>query len=284
MMNSHPHPISFPQRTFEQSPKELSTKELKELFVKLMKNVQDRIAQMKQKKTQTDSIGKPRIPDHNELIAASIEDNIDDDILVVKTPPTTPKPNVGTNVHASTSVALTCVQGNEFIEEQQGEEILPKESIMLEGAHDVKVEVVECASNQPSTVLEDLHLGEVEKVKTTVLPTVHKVQEEIILIPHIDFVIPNEFDVVEFKVFLFPVLPKMISDLKQVLFVNIINLQCFKTRGRVFSNQRRMMREMKENYYLIFSRPIETTTKTYNQKHKKEQPKTKANQTIFKCG
>ena len=70
----------------------------------------------------------------------------------------------------------------------------------LEGAHDMKVEVVEHASDQPSTVLKDLHLGEVKEVKTTVLPMVHKVQEEIILIPHIDFVIPNEFDVVEFKV------------------------------------------------------------------------------------
>ena len=115
----------------------------------------------------------------------------------------------------------------------------------------MKVEVVECASNQPSTVLKDLHLGEVEKVKTTVFPMVHKVQEEIILIPHIDFVIPNEFDVVEFKVFLFPVLPKVILDLNQVLFVSILILQCFKSRGRVFSNQRRMMREMQENYYLI---------------------------------
>ena len=129
--------------------------------------------------------------------------------------------------------------------------MVPKESITLEGAHDVKVEVVECASDQPFTVLEDLPLGEVEEVKTTVLPMVHKVQEEIILIPHIDFVIPNEFNVVEFKVFLFPMLPKVISDWKQVLFVNILILQCFKTRGRVFSNQRRMMREMQENYYLI---------------------------------
>ena len=129
--------------------------------------------------------------------------------------------------------------------------MVPKENIMLEGAHDVKVEVVECASNQPSTVLEDLHLDEVEEVKTTMLPMVHKVQEEIILIPHIDFVIPNEFDVVEFKVFVFSVLPKVISDLKQVLFISILILQCFKTRGRVFSNQRRMMREMQENYYLI---------------------------------
>ena len=107
--------------------------------------------------------------------------------------------------------------------------MVPKESIMLQGVHDVKVEVVECASNQPSTILEDLHLGEVEEFKSTVLPMVHMVQEEIILIPHINFVIPNEFDMVEFKVFLFPVLPKMISDLKQVLFVSILILQCFKT-------------------------------------------------------
>ena len=81
-----------------------------------MKDVQDMIAQMKQKKTQSDSIEKSRIFDHNELIAAPIEDNIDDDILVVENPPTTPKPNVDTDVHTSTSVALTCVQGNESIE------------------------------------------------------------------------------------------------------------------------------------------------------------------------
>ena len=93
----------------------------------------------------------------------------------MENPLATPKLNVDTNVHALTSVALTCVQGNEYVEEQQGEEMVPKESIMLEGAHDVKVKVVECASDQPSTVLEDLHLGEVEEVKTTVLPMVHKV-------------------------------------------------------------------------------------------------------------
>ena len=139
MMNPHPLPISCPQRTFEQSTHKLSIKELKELSVKLMKDVQDMLAQMEQIKTQTDSIGKPRILDHNELIATPIEDNIDDDILVVENPPVTPKPNVDIDVHASTSVALICVQGNEFIEEQQGEKMVPKESIMLEGAHDVKV-------------------------------------------------------------------------------------------------------------------------------------------------
>ena len=117
-MNSHPHPISCPQRTFEQSTKELSTRKVTELIEKLMKEIQDRIAQMKQMKTQPDSIGKSRIIDHNELIAAPIEDNIDGDILVVENPPATPKPNVGIDVHASTSVALASVQGNESIEEQ----------------------------------------------------------------------------------------------------------------------------------------------------------------------
>ena len=250
MMNSHPYPISCPQCTFAQSTKELSTREVMESTVKVMKDIQDKIAKWEQMKTQTDSVGKPRIIDHNALIATPIEDNIDGDILVAKNSPATPKPNVDIDVHVSASVALTCVQGNESIEEQQGEKMVPKESIMLEGAHDVKAEVIECASDQPSTVLEDLHLGEVEEVKTTVLPMFHKVQEEIILIPHIDFVIPSEFDVVEFKVFLFPVLPKVISDLTQVLF-SILILQCFKTRGRVFSNQRSMMREMQENYYLV---------------------------------
>ena len=50
-----------------------------------------------------------------------------------------------------------------------------KQYFKLEGAHDVKVEVVECASYQPFVVLEDLHLGEVEEVKTTLFPMVHKV-------------------------------------------------------------------------------------------------------------
>ena len=82
-----------------------------------MKDVQDMLAQMKQIKTQTDSIGEPKILYHNELIAAPIEDNIDGDILVVENPPATPKPNVDIDVHASTNVALICVQGNESIEE-----------------------------------------------------------------------------------------------------------------------------------------------------------------------
>ena len=47
------------------------------------------------------------------------------------------------DVHASASVALTCMQGNESIEERQGEEMVFKESIMLEGAHNVILEANE---------------------------------------------------------------------------------------------------------------------------------------------
>ena len=71
------------------------------------------------------------------------------------------------------------------------------------------------------------------------------------LIPHINFVIPEEFDMVEFKIFLFSMLSRVILDFKQVLLINILILQRFRTRGRVFSNQRRMMQEMQEDYYLV---------------------------------
>ena len=82
------------------------------------------------------------------------------------------KPNVDIDVHASTSVALTCVQGKESIEEQQGERVVPKESIMLEGAHDVILEANESALDQPSMVHEDKQFAKVEKVDNIVLPMV----------------------------------------------------------------------------------------------------------------
>ncbi|KAL0008174.1 hypothetical protein SO802_009676 [Lithocarpus litseifolius] len=193
MMNPHPHPISYSQFTFKHF-----TKELKELSKKLMKNVQDMIVQMKQMKTQTDSIGKPRIIDHTKIIAAPIEDNINDDMLIVEKPQVTPKPNVDKDVHASASVALTCMQGNEPIEEQQGEEMVSKESIMLEGVHDVVLEANESAFDQPSNVHKDKQFAKVEKVDNIVLPMV---QDKIMLIPHIYFVISKEFDMVDIKNF-----------------------------------------------------------------------------------
>ena len=57
-------------------------------------------------------MGNQGLVDDNEIIAAPIEDNIDDDILVVEKSQVTPKPNVDKDIHASTSVALTCVQEN----------------------------------------------------------------------------------------------------------------------------------------------------------------------------
>ena len=129
----------------------------------------------------------------------------------MENPPATLKPNVDTDIHASTSVVLTCMQGNESIEEQQGEEMVSKESIMLEGTHDVILEANESAFDQPFMVHEDKQFAKVEKVDNIVLTMV---QDKIMLIPHINFVIPEEFDMVEFKVFLFSMLPRVIPDLK----------------------------------------------------------------------
>ena len=104
--------------------------------------------------------------------------------------------------------------------------MVSKESIILEGAHDVILEANESAFDQPSMVHEDKQFAKVGKVDNIVFPMV---QDKIVLAPHIDFVIPEEFDMVEFKVFLFSVLPQMIPDLKQVLLVSILILQCFIT-------------------------------------------------------
>ena len=72
------------------------------------------------------------------------------------------------------------------------------------------------------------------------------------LVQHIDFVFPEEFSgVVELKVILLSVLPGLISDLKEELSSKVLILHYYKTRGRVFSNQRRMMRETQEDYYLV---------------------------------
>ena len=111
--------------------------------------------------------------------------------------------------------------------------MVSKESIVLEGAHDVILEANESAFDQPSMVHENKQFAKVEKVDNIVLPMV---QDKIMLILHIDFVIPEAFDMVEFKVFLFSMLPKVIPDLKQVLLVSILILQRFRTRGRVFFN------------------------------------------------
>ena len=108
---------------------------------------------------------------------------------------------------------------------------MSKKSIMLEGARDVILEVNEFAFDQPSMVHKDKQFAKVEKVDNIVLPMVQDM-----LIPRIDLIIPKEFDMVEFKVFLFSMLPTVIPNLKQVLLVSILILQRFRTQGRVFSN------------------------------------------------
>ena len=114
------------------------------------------------------------------------------------------------------------------------EEKVPQGSVTLEGAHDIILEVAECAINQPSVVHVDKQLYEVEKVDAIVLLIV---QDKIVLIPHIDFVITKEFnDVIECKVSPFSVLPNMIPELRQVLRARALFLPHFKTQGQVFTN------------------------------------------------
>ena len=58
---------------------------------------------------------------------------------------------------------------------------------MLEGGHDVILKANEFAFDQPSMVHEDKQFAKVEKVDNIVLLMV---QYKMMLIPHIDFVIP----------------------------------------------------------------------------------------------
>ena len=56
-------------------------------------------------------------------------------------------------------------------------------------------------------------------------------------VQHIDFVFLEEFyGVMELKVILLSVLPRVISDLKEVLSTKVLILNHYKTRGRVFLN------------------------------------------------
>ena len=50
--------------------------------------------------------------------------------------------------------------------------MVPKESIMLEGAHDVILEANESAFDQPSMVNEDKQFAKVEKMDNILFPMV----------------------------------------------------------------------------------------------------------------
>ena len=96
-------------------------------------------------------------------------------------------------------------------------------------------------------------LAEIDKMGTMVFSaTEDKLALFATLIPHIEFVIPDKYNDVEFKAPLFSVLPTVVPELelKQVFCVKLLLHQHYKTRGRVFSNQRSMMQE--QNIYFIF--------------------------------
>uniref|UniRef100_A0A2N9J0Z7 Reverse transcriptase domain-containing protein n=1 Tax=Fagus sylvatica TaxID=28930 RepID=A0A2N9J0Z7_FAGSY len=70
-------------------------------------------------------------------------------------------------------------------------------------------------------------------------------------IPHIEFIIPDKFnDVMKSKAPLFSVLPTVVPELKQVFRVRLFLLQYYKTRGRVFSNQR-TPRPLSDHYPIL---------------------------------
>ena len=101
--------------------------------------------------------------------------------------------------------------------------------IKLVGAHDVLVDVDESTFDQPSMVHEDKQFAKVEKVDTMMLPMV---QDKIVVIPNIDFVIPEEFNnVMECKTSPFFVLQKVVPILKQKLRARVLIILHFKTSG-----------------------------------------------------
>ena len=107
----------------------------------------------------------------------------------------------------------------------------------LEGALDVEVDFDESCTEpfMIHEVDEHLQVVEVQTVDTMV-------QDKIVPVQHIDFVFPREFyGVVELKVILLSVLPRVISNLKEVLSTKVLILHHYKTRGRVFLNQGSIM-------------------------------------------
>lgn len=86
-----------------------------------------------------------------------------------------------------------------------------------------------CATDQPSMMHEYKKIVEVGKLDTVVLPELN--------------------DVVECNVYLISVLIKLIKGLKQVFHPRILFLSHVKSRGEVFSNQPRMMREAQWKIY-----------------------------------
>ena len=85
---------------------------------------------------------------------------------------------------------------------------------------------------------EDQRINKVEKIDQRDLLVISNKSTSI---PHIGFVIPNESKDVGGNAFMFLVLTKVVEELVQVSNIQILILQHFKIRGRVFSNWGRKM-------------------------------------------
>ena len=159
-----------------------------------------------------------------------------------------PKKNVEIEVQVPIDDVSTFMQQEEPIIESTQEEKSQQVSEDLEGALDVKVDSDESATKpfMIHEVDEHLQVVEVQKVNTIV-------QDKIVLVQHIDFVFPEEFySVVELKVILLSVLPRVISGLKEVLSTKVLILHHYKTRGRVFSNQESIMQKHNQKLFQYF--------------------------------
>ena len=142
----------------------------------------------------------------------------------------------------------TFMQQEEPIIESTQEEKFQQVSEDLEGAFDVEVDFDE-SGTEPFMIHEvDEHLQVVEVQKVDIM-----VQDKIVPVQHIDFVFPREFyGVVELKVILLSVLPRVNSDLKEVLRTKVLILHHYKTRGQVFLNQGSIMQEHNQKLFQYF--------------------------------
>ena len=120
-----------------------------------------------------------------------------------------PKTNVEIEVQVPIDDSLTFMQQEEPIIESTQEEKFQQVSEDLEGALDVEVDSDESAT-KPFMIHEvDEHLQEVQKVDTMV-------QDKIVPVQHIDCVFPKElYGIMELKIILLSVLPRVISNLKE---------------------------------------------------------------------
>ncbi|KAK9989308.1 hypothetical protein SO802_029547 [Lithocarpus litseifolius] len=157
------------------------------------------------------------------------------------------KTNVEIEVQVPIDNVSTFMQQEEPIIESTQEEKFRQVSEDVAGALDVEVDSDE-SGIEPVMIYEvDEHLQvEVQKIDTVV-------QDKIVPVQHIDFVFPEEFyDVMELKVILLSVLPRVISDLRKVLNTKVLILHHYKTRGRVFLNQGSIMQEYNQKLFQYF--------------------------------